>query len=1013
MQPLKLTLQAFGPFADRQSIDFTTMGNAPLFLINGPTGSGKSSILDAICYALYGETTGSERTGDQMRCDYADAALLTEVSFEFRLFERCYRVERAPEQEVPKKRGEGTTKRAHTATIYQIDSEAESLLANKPAPVLKEVKDLIGLDVKQFRQVMVLPQGKFRELLTATSKEREQIFGQLFQTHIYSAIERSLFEKASGIRKAKEDFDNQIKGVLDVANVEDESQLKAELVDNTESLRIASDQLSLLTKTLEDAQLNEKSAQELADRFQQLALKKGQLTHHNESKGNIDALHLQRENAIQAQALDVLHSDFQSSTKERNDKSEAAQKAKVSLDQAQTALLASNEQLELAMKASAQIPDHQNRLFFLESVKVKFQERASFIERLEQEKKVGERALAQQEILQSSTLRLEKEINEHRSQLDSAKYHYQQLPLVHQQQAQLTEQLALEQKKQSLQKTIAIQSEYRDKVENKLRIAKDRTNVAIDYADNLEYQWHTSQAAQLAKQLKLDEPCPVCGSCEHPEPAQFTIDEVTKQDVDVARSHQQEVSNIEKQAAEVLNQANTELALTQQAIVSVEEQLEVRDVLSIEAIYSELEVLKKRIIELENADPAKIELALSLLEQKLSETKLQLQGQLDVVSESKVKIGRLQTEVDSRTSDIPIDLDGLPLIDTQLSNLRNQLDQITKNEQKVRIQHEHAQQFLASEKARMTELTTQMKNAEHSASEASNHWNQELEISPFADEKAYLNCRKTKIELEELNSAINKFEQLKTTLEAEVNTLEKGLLGKTNPDCAKLTEQRLTAEQEHSTSLKYFTQLQSIQDRYNEVQRKLNVLSKQNETLTEQYKVVGTLSDVANGKTGSKISLHRFVLGVLLDDVLIQASIRLRKMSKGRYELKRKENRAKGNVGSGLDLMVEDGYTSKLRDVATLSGGESFMAALSLALGLSDVVQSYSGGIRLDTLFIDEGFGSLDPESLDLAIETLVDLQLGGRTIGIISHVTELKEQMSLRVEIEPSRKGSEVSVIH
>ncbi|MDF4534478.1 SMC family ATPase, partial [Vibrio parahaemolyticus] len=189
-------------------------------------------------------------------------------------------------------------------------------------------------------------------------------------------------------------------------------------------------------------------------------------------------------------------------------------------------------------------------------------------------------------------------------------------------------------------------------------------------------------------------------------------------------------------------------------------------------------------------------------------------------------------------------------------------------------------------------------------------------------------------------------------------------------------------------------------------------LYQKNRALEAEYQVVGTLSGIANGKTGAKVSLHRFVLGVLLDDVLLQASQRLMKMSRGRYLLKRKEERAKGNVGSGLDLMVEDSYSGKWRDVATLSGGESFMAALSLALGLSDVVQSYSGGIRLDTLFIDEGFGSLDPESLDLAIQTLIDLQQGGRTIGIISHVSELKEQIGLRLDVLATRMGSTLRLI-
>jgi len=183
--------------------------------------------------------------------------------------------------------------------------------------------------------------------------------------------------------------------------------------------------------------------------------------------------------------------------------------------------------------------------------------------------------------------------------------------------------------------------------------------------------------------------------------------------------------------------------------------------------------------------------------------------------------------------------------------------------------------------------------------------------------------------------------------------------------------------------------------------------------LEAKYKVVGTLSDVANGATGDKLSLQRFVLSALLDDVLVEASARLQVMSKGRYQLLRKEQRAKGNKASGLELEVDDAYTGKVRSVATLSGGESFMAALSLALGLSGVVQAYAGGIVLDTLFIDEGFGSLDAEALELAIRTLVDLQRTGRMIGVISHVAELKEQMPIRIDITCDQSGSHLQIVN
>jgi exonuclease SbcC len=263
-----------------------------------------------------------------------------------------------------------------------------------------------------------------------------------------------------------------------------------------------------------------------------------------------------------------------------------------------------------------------------------------------------------------------------------------------------------------------------------------------------------------------------------------------------------------------------------------------------------------------------------------------------------------------------------------------------------------------------------------------------------------------------LKEEIDNFRTALASLKGAVEQLRTDLAEQTQPDMDKL-EFELT---EKSDLFKSFDEIwRKLQERSNQLQAiklKLAKAHEKNAELEAQYAVYGTLSEVANGQTGNKISLQRFVLSVLLDDVLIQASQRLYMMSNGRYQLVRKEDRAKGNKASGLDLEVEDGYTGKNRSVATLSGGESFMAALSLALGLSDVVQSYAGGIKLDTLFIDEGFGSLDPESLDLAIRTLIDLQASGRMIGIISHVSELKEQMALRIDVMSSKNGSSILTI-
>ncbi|MDW2111083.1 SMC family ATPase, partial [Vibrio sp. 2089] len=228
------------------------------------------------------------------------------------------------------------------------------------------------------------------------------------------------------------------------------------------------------------------------------------------------------------------------------------------------------------------------------------------------------------------------------------------------------------------------------------------------------------------------------------------------------------------------------------------------------------------------------------------------------------------------------------------------------------------------------------------------------------------------------------FKQTKIQLEQTLADLNQALKAVDKPNLEALNGSLSTAQHSYLEIRNQLDSARSLFEGLEKVRNEISNLHDKNRKLEEEYKVFGTLYDVASGKTGSRISLHRFVLGVLLDDVLIQASQRLSLMSKGRYILARKTEGFKGAAGRGLDLVVEDGYTGKMRDVATLSGGESFMAALALALGLSDVVQSYSGGIRLDTLFIDEGFGSLDPESLDLAIQTLVDLQQTGRMIGVI-----------------------------
>jgi exonuclease SbcC len=319
---------------------------------------------------------------------------------------------------------------------------------------------------------------------------------------------------------------------------------------------------------------------------------------------------------------------------------------------------------------------------------------------------------------------------------------------------------------------------------------------------------------------------------------------------------------------------------------------------------------------------------------------------------------------------------------------------------------------LQDKTATHTQLKVQEKALQLENTEAIQNWNTALIASCFNDVSAFQAALLTAFAQDTIKQIIETFNTELIGLNVIVTQLKSELVAQILPDLTQVEQVLSQRKTEFTLADTAWRVLEERNNLLTQIKKQLTAIKVQTDNLNGQYAIIGTLSDVANGVTGKRISLQRFVLSVLLDDVLIQASLRLNLMSKGRYRLLRRQDAIGGNAAAGLDLEVEDSYTDKSRPVATLSGGESFMAALSLALGLSDVVQSYAGGIKLDTLFIDEGFGSLDPESLDLAIKTLIDLQSSGRMIGIISHVSELKEQMALRIDVKSARDGSSITTV-
>ncbi|MFZ6042483.1 AAA family ATPase [Vibrio natriegens] len=1010
MKPIKLTMQAFGPFAKTETIDFEKLGNNPLFLINGPTGSGKTSILDAICFALYGETTGNERQGIQMRCDLATADLPTEVTLDFSLHGKVYRVTRAPEQEAPKARGDGMTVKKHTASLYEL-GDSEKLITSKTTQVKTEITNIIGLTETQFRQVMVLPQGKFRELLLASSKEREEIFGQLFQTDIYKKIEYALKDKASAISKAKNEFDNQIRGALQVAGVSSEEELIQQKESVSEQLEQEKKSEQACLEKLNTIKSELQKAQALSAEFTRREQAEASLKLHLNNSEAIDVRQQRLEKAKSASKIELQYVAVQNAKTQSQELTQKISSLSHNLTEATNVAEGKEAELKTAKQNVEQVPQLTQLQFNLEGMKEKLIEKVDLEAKIANglhEKQQFETKLQQYIALKE---KLTQEAQQGQKTLDQARVDVALVASVDAEIKQKQRLLQDVQKLSGLRQELAKHDALTSSKQQNLEQAKQAYVSAQQSADRLELKWHNAQAAVLAQRLQTGEACPVCGSCEHPHPAQFSEEEVTKEQVQTARAQERAAQTSYNQLSNQLEQHYVVSRQYQKQLDDLSEELGEHATTEAVQIQAELQSAHEKLQRLTAIDIAQLEKNVEQLNQRcvVGETKInELQNQM-AANESTIKAN--QDQLCKLLANIDPKYGSVEVLEQEITQTKEQIQRLNKSLESAQSQLQQAMLAKSNIESQLTTNKQWLAESELKLNEANSNWQKALGESRFKDEETYLQSKATEQELQSWQQEIDQFKQTQIKLEQTLSDLKIALQDIEKPDIEVINANLNIQQQHYVESRNKLDSVRSIFERLEKVRSDIASLHDKNSKLEDEYKVFGTLYDVASGKTGSRISLHRFVLGVLLDDVLIQSSQRLSLMSKGRYILARKTEGFKGAAGRGLDLVVEDGYTGKMRDVATLSGGESFMAALALALGLSDVVQSYSGGIRLDTLFIDEGFGSLDPESLDLAIQTLVDLQQTGRMIGVISHVSELKEQMAQRIDVEPSRVGSTVSV--
>ncbi len=1019
MKPARLMLKAFGPFANREEVDFTRLPSDALFLIHGPTGAGKTSILDGICYALYGETSGSERTAKEMRSHHAPDDMLTEVEFEFALGGKRFLVRRSPEQERAALRGnrEQLVKSNAKAELqaWEDDPDGEGSwkpIVSKSTEVTERIIALLGFEADQFRQVIMLPQGQFRKLLTADSKEREKILEALFSTETYKRLQERLNTAARNLEQQAKEATARQTTLIEQAGVESEGALKARVNEATtqlttlaglEKLRRAEDTATSATLIAGEA---------LALQFKERDGARVALDKLNADASAIDAKRRHLEAATRAQLVIPAHASFRDAIRQQQ---EFAQQ-----------VASAGREFEIA-----------TRRFQAAETTLKAENDR------EPEREMSAREVARLEGLREAVQKLDEAQRDHASSTQAAQVvvaEYTGLQKQHEtwtaQRAQLQQaidtQTPLAARAEALQLNIGQQEQLvqslKKLVQAEATLATSRAEeaelrkiwegalakrlAASQHKDALEACWRSGQAVVLARHLSTGTPCPVCGSLDHPQPVTQSGVVPTETEMEAAAADLQKTEN-ETESARTRHHAAVSKIAGEESIVST-----LRTALPAER--PGLQNAEQALLALKDEQSAASKAASILNKAKgeiqACEQRLATATQAQEQARSKVEAVNLQvatsaSRVQERAATVPENLRNAETLEQAIKSARAQADKLVNQFKSAQSLHQQASATHAAAQSKQNTLAESLKAVEARVADAREAFIKALRDHGFDDESAFNQAALPSAEIATRRADLQSHDEAVAAAKERLLRAEGSVAGKMSPDLVALKAAQQSARQAVESLL---AQQNSLKEKIAYDRKTLESLATIRQELGDldaRYKVMGYLAGIANGENSKKLTFQRFVLAALLDDVLRQASLRLRTMSRGRYTLQRRQDVADARKASGLDLEVFDDYTGRARPASTLSGGEGFMAALSLALGLSDVVQAYAGGIQLDTLFIDEGFGSLDPESLDMAMKALIDLQQKGRMVGIISHVDDLKRQINSGIEVTLGAAGSHVRV--
>lgn len=914
MRPIRIEMSAFGPYAGKQTVEMDRLGTSGIYLITGDTGAGKTTIFDAIVFALYGTASSDRRSGDMLRSRYAEPETPTEVKLVFAYRNREYEIRRNPTYQRPKLRGEGMTQENASAELRLPGGE----ILTRTGEVDEKIREILGMTRDQFMQIAMIAQGDFLKLLLAKTEERRKIFSSIFRTGRYARLEDRLKQEARQARKTYDDLVREI-GF---------EQERARLPEGTDRIGLRDE---------EYLQVIEKFRDEAGKRLEEGEKKQEHL------RGELDVL-----------AARIVAAEEQEKRKK------ALEETRRQWTKLQAAAEQRKQELEAARSREPEAKEKEARLH-VEQDRLQQYDR---LEELKQQKIEAEKKQASDEAAR-------KKLEEGRKALTQQIQDCRQK--IKEKEALAGKAAALSGEKERLRSQGAEYNELKTLLEAYEEASEKWNRAAAIYqaACGREQEFGESyrrqhraflddQAGILAAELAENQPCPVCGSLHHPSPAMKTDDAPTRETVEQSQKRWEEsktaMDEAGRKAAALRGTRDSSLRHMEEKANGLNmptEPATLKETLMEEQkrFRSKWKEVTEALAASEAAAEAKV-----VLEEKLETLQRKQEEDEEAYRKLELESARLQEQIENLSANYSELKETLPypdresagkaasLLDREIREIREAVQSAEENEQAAAGRIQEAE-------GRMDELQKQIREGESAES-------------------------MTSAELQE-NQKKKKEEQLRLQAEAK----EDNLIWETNSAAAG----------------------------------RIRKLSGEREQAARKYSMLQNLADTANGNLSGKqrIQLETYVQQQLFDRILVRANTRFRVMSGGQYDLVRRKEYQK-NQQSGLDLDVVDHYNGTTRSVSTLSGGESFMASLSLALGLSDEIQESAGGVQLDALFVDEGFGSLDEETLDQAMKAIQTLaEDGGRIVGIISHVTELQNRIDRQLLVRKMKSGGSTATIN